>query len=312
MKQTIDPERLKRLRNSRGLTQGGLATRAKLNRQTVYRLENSQKPVRAGTVEGLGKALNVDVGVLTGEEPVPSETDRQPAAIAKEVSQVNTRVDAEIRNAFSLVALRYKTSVSRIVELAPFLFAVAAEASLRRRCEKLTELEAAFGRTSSLRPNFPHLPFWVADTYEQNEAISAEERSIARRDLFATTIPDDVFAAYDSPRDENYDENENNPFVSYLRELASQQVDVTIDSFGPADTSYRVGTAEALELTGGAEDLATGLLDGFLLIHEIPKNLLAKEAVSERVEWIRPKIEAARRAREEWLNADPLELLSRL
>lgn len=300
MKQTIDPKRLKRLRNSREMTQGDLATRAKLNRQTVYRLENSQKPVREGTVERLGKALNVDVGVLTGEEPIPPEADRQPA-IAKEVSQVNTRVDAEIRNAFSLVALRYKTSVSRIVELAPFLFAVAAEASLRRRREKLAELEAAFGRTSSLRPNFPHLPFWVAETYEQDEAIRAEEQSIARRDLFATTIPDDAFAAYDSPRDEDYDENEGNPFVSYLRELASQQVDVTIDSFGPTDTSYRVGTAEALELTGGAEDLAAGLLDGFLLIHEIPKNLLAKEAVSERVEWIRPKIEAARRAIEELL-----------
>ena len=70
---TIDPERLKQVRNARRLTQDALGERARLDKQTIYRLEKSQRPIRKGNLSRLAGALGVGPGVLTGQEPVPDE-----------------------------------------------------------------------------------------------------------------------------------------------------------------------------------------------------------------------------------------------
>jgi transcriptional regulator with XRE-family HTH domain len=301
MMQAIDPHRLKRTRTSHGLTQDELAKKARLNKQTIYRIESGpveseKRQRRKGTIERLARALNVDPEVLTGEKPIPTDTIQPAGPTDESAYQLNARVSGAIRNAFSLVALRYKISVSRIVELAPFLFVLAAEGSIRRRRELLDELEGAFDCASRLRPNFPHLPFWIAETYEQSEAVAAEEKSIADRDLFGATIPDHVFALYKSRAEEpQYDEDEDNPFVAYLKELAANH-GAAIDVFGPRSTWYRVCQAEANDLAGEDERLANGILNGWVLIHDMPRELLKKDAVSERLEWMRPKIEDAYRA----------------
>jgi hypothetical protein len=48
---------------------------------------------------------------------------------------VTYREDGAVRNAFTLTALRYQVPIARIVELAPLLFVLAAEASLKRRAD---------------------------------------------------------------------------------------------------------------------------------------------------------------------------------
>jgi transcriptional regulator with XRE-family HTH domain len=293
MATVISPERLKQLRKARGLTQRQLGQRAqpRLNEQTIYRFERHAQTVRQGTIERIARALNVEPQVLTGEKPIPPDAVQQSGINEGGAYQLNVRVNAAIRNAFSLVALRYKIAASRIVEVAPLLFAIAAEGSLKRRGDKLNELEAAFDGAAGLRQNFPHLPFWIAETFENSEPLAAEKRSIQDRDLFGEAIPDDVFTLYDNSRE--YDENSENPFVTHLHELAAAHDDISISEIGPGATEYTVGEALAAELTGGDERLARGILNGWVLIHEIPRELLKKDAVQERVEWLRPRIEDA-------------------
>jgi hypothetical protein len=125
--------------------------------------------------------------------------------------------------------------------------------------------------------------------FENSEPLAAEERSIADRDLFGEAIPDDVFRFYDEDR--NYDENSENPFVNHLHEIAAAHADISISEIGPGATYYTVGEAVATELTAGDERLARGILNGWVLIHEIPRELLKKDAVHVRVEWLRPRIE---------------------
>src|SRR5215216_4570180 len=140
---TIDPERLKQLRNQRRLTQEALAKKARLDKGTISRFERERRPIRKTNLDRLARAVDVDPEVLIGVKPMP-EDSREPVAPALASGyQLNVRVDGAIRNAFSLAALYYKIPVRRIVELAPLLFVVAAEGSLKRRGEKLAELEAA-------------------------------------------------------------------------------------------------------------------------------------------------------------------------
>ena len=54
------------------------------------------------------------------------------------------RIATSPRNALTLVSRRYGIEPSQIVELAPFLFLWAAEASLRQRRERIAEVERAY------------------------------------------------------------------------------------------------------------------------------------------------------------------------
>jgi transcriptional regulator with XRE-family HTH domain len=292
MTQTIS-ERLKELRDLRGLSQEALAQKARLNKQTIYRLENGRQPPRQKTIQRLAPALGVEPEVLTGEKPIPSDRARPPES--KDPAQLNIRLDPFIRNAFSLLALRYRVPIKSIVKVAPLLFFLAAEESLKRRRKILEEFEVASSHAEDLRANLPHLPLgWTATYY----ASKAEEMSIANRDLFAS----DLFASetksdplsYGWP--EEYNEEKDNPFSAYLKELAEAHEDIAVEAVGPTRTEYEVGRSEAIELAGGDERLAEGLLNGWGLIHEIPRNLLGKGAVSERVEWLRRKVEQAEQA----------------
>src|SRR5260370_37025767 len=123
MTDVISTERLKQLRKARGLTkkQLGERTQPPLNEQTIYRFERRERPVRKGTIERIARVLDVETQVLTGEKPIPPDAVQQSGRNDGGAYQLNVRVNAAIRNAFSLVALRYKIPVSRIVELAPLL-----------------------------------------------------------------------------------------------------------------------------------------------------------------------------------------------
>jgi transcriptional regulator with XRE-family HTH domain len=70
-------ERLKQVRFRCGLTQDGVAQKARdtrknqtpLNKQTVYRLEKGTVMARKETIARLARALEVDPEVLVGEKP---------------------------------------------------------------------------------------------------------------------------------------------------------------------------------------------------------------------------------------------------
>lgn len=300
MTQHVDPDRLKKLRTRRKLSQKQLAKRARppLNPQTIYRLEKGRESnIRKSTIEKLCKALGVEADVLSGKKPIPIEDEPTAERQDSNEYQLNYRVDGSLRNAFSLVALRYGIPIARIVELGAFLFVLAAEQSLERRRSKLAELEALLHRESELRRNFPHLPRSITPGFEADEAIHEEKKSIDARDIFGSRLSDDIFGPF-GPVEEDYDTGEHNPFVTHLKEAASKFANIAdIGLFEVGDvTSYRVCREDAIKLAAGDEDLAEGILSGCVQLHEMPRELLKDEASAERVKWMRPKVEAAREA----------------
>jgi transcriptional regulator with XRE-family HTH domain len=290
MTEAVDPSRLTELRKRRRLTQEALAKQAGVSKQTVYRLEKGQQSGnRQKSVKGLCEALGVDADVLSGQAPLPP-SDR-PSSEPSDDSryQLNVRLDGAVRNAFSLVALRYKIPISRIVELAPLLFVLAAERSLDRRRANLVKLVALFAQGDELRRNFWHLPDSIMRGFEADRAIEEEAKSIENLDIFGLAISDDIFNG------EVYDEAEDNPFVAWLKEQLDERKDIAeVSYFDRGSTSYRVCRRDASVLTGGDQEFAERILEGWVLLHEMPRELLEKGATSARTEWLRAKLEAVR------------------
>lgn len=305
MNQHIDPGRLKRLRTLRRLSQKQLAEKARpLNKQTIYRLEKGRvSNIRKTTIEKLCKALGVEADVLSGKMPIPIEYGPTDEPRDGDEYQLNVRIDGSLRNAFSLVALRYGIPTARIVELAAFLFVLAAEQSLEHRRSKLAELETLLDSEDALRENFPHLPLSIAPGFEADDAIDEEKKSIDARDIFGAQLPDDIFERF-GPVEPDYDAGIHNPFVTHLREAALTHGEVVeIVSFdGRDDTSYRVCREDALKLAGGDEALADGILSGWAQLHEMERSLFKDEATAERLKWMQEKVDAQRKKTKEALD----------
>jgi transcriptional regulator with XRE-family HTH domain len=288
MNKPLDGNRLKDVRTQLRLSQDELAARAKLSKETIHRLERGrQSGMRQKTLSGLATALGVEPGVLTGELPAPLRDE--PAAGAPdaklfETYPLNYRVDGAVRNAFTLAALRYRIPIARIVELAPLLFVIAAENSLKRRTEKLDELEAVFECEEALQREFKHLtpritPFYLA------EGLDEERESIARCDLLASEIPFDLGRAGRRRGDE--DEAETNPFVFSLKAEAERHHGIaTMERFDRHDANFKVCPKEALELAAGDKELADYILDGRVVLHSMPRELLAADAAEARIPWL--------------------------
>jgi len=60
----IDPEKVKRLREERVLSQRDLAKRARISQGTVWRIENGFAEVHPRTIRRLAAALDVEPGEL--------------------------------------------------------------------------------------------------------------------------------------------------------------------------------------------------------------------------------------------------------
>ena len=181
----IDPLVLKRLREVKGWTQDVLAEKTKfdglpkIDKQTISRLERDDRSkTRSRTIEQLARALSVEAAVLTGEKPVP---ERQREASSLDVkSQLNVRVGTGPRNSLSLVARRYRVDPSQIVELAPFLFVWAAEASLRQRRDKIAEVKRACDAARDAESGVRHLPISNYTYTEEKLAAESEFRRTGR------------------------------------------------------------------------------------------------------------------------------------
>ena len=73
--QTIDPQRLQQVRNSKGLSRKALASAAEMSERQIARIESlpsGAKPVRGNTIKHLARALGVPVADLAGDESPPS------------------------------------------------------------------------------------------------------------------------------------------------------------------------------------------------------------------------------------------------
>lgn len=275
----IDSSRLEKLRTHAGLTQAALGKKcgrveiggkkAAVDKKTIRRIEaGQQQAVRTSTVARLAAALGVSSEVLTGQAPLPAESEPARAQPSNDGNYpINVRVTGAVRNAFSLVHMRYQVPFARIVELAPFLFVLAAEASLERRRAKLSELRKAFNQAGDLESEFPHLPSSLSS--RSDEFMAAEEKSISDHDIWGDTLPDRIFQGNEPPIEPDYEESKHNPFVVYLQEATRAYADIaSIRGFSRSSSDFDVCREDALELAGNNEELAKSFVDGKVILHK--------------------------------------------
>lgn len=274
----IVPFTLRRLRNEKGLSLEQLADRAKIDKQTIWRLEKGEHTtVHERTLKNLARSLSVEPAVLTGQTPVPEteDNDKWPSDHCK----LKFPIYAGAYNAMYLVAERYDVKHQEIVELAPFLFCWAAEASLRQRQERLNQAKRAYEDARNLEREMQHLH--ASDSSSSEEKFEAESNSIARRDLFGTSLEAEGFGPDDYSTD--------NPFALFLNSLAEEMgggawLDEYAAWSGPL---YRVCENEAVQLAGGDAQAAENILAGHVALHEMPKGIRG----AERAQWVRTKSE---------------------
>ena len=180
----IDPERLRTLRDRKGLSRPELHSTSGITSRTIQRLEN--EPERCGTtrkdtVNCLAKALDVEPGVLTGELPLP-DSDNAPA-VEPEAVQIGARIAPKVRLAYDLIKRRYGVNPTHIINMAPLFFILLAEGSIAQRRERLREARESATHLDQLAG------FWRGGMGTGMDAgiwpgIERERESIREADLF--------------------------------------------------------------------------------------------------------------------------------
>ena len=297
MKQRVDPERLSAAMARKGLSVKGLARKASsgghtISERTISRLRSGKEAggVRRQNIEALAAALDMQPGNLTGELPAPG-ADLPESPLFPE-TRWNIRLPTAIRNAYSLVAIRYRVPAARIVELAPLVFLLMAEQSLASRRQRLKEMRDAYAARQALAEQARHLPLNAAFDAVLDDIYAAEQSSIDERDLFADALLNDrrltAVEFY-----EDYNEDEHNPFAAFLRSLAVELValeaPIEVDKVSRDRTEYRLCREHALVLADDDEALADDILDGSLPLHELPSEFRRDETKAARIEWFRRK-----------------------
>jgi transcriptional regulator with XRE-family HTH domain len=281
----IVPFILKRLRTSKGMSQEQLAERAKIDKQTIFRLEQGEgrhTKTRERTIQQVARALNTDPGVLTGQTPLSDARDDPIPGMSK--FSFLTSTDAH--NALFLVSKRYHVSQQEIVELAPFLFCCAAEASLRQRRDRLRQAEIACENAKNIEQEMRHLS--APDFAHSEEKFATEKGSINYQDLFGLLLEDNGAIAGDDTQ---------NPFALFLAGLANDTGGTAeFDGYTSDDwPRYRVCAEEAEHLAGGDSELLEYIHEGYIALNEMPKEIRDSSKAKEQAEWTRAKGEEFRR-----------------
>lgn len=284
----INPEVLRTERAKKNWSIDDLAKRSHVDRQSIHRIEKGDKKRnRTGVIKNLAKALDISEEFLTGafaasapekEVDAPDET---PFG-----SQLNLRVSNGPRNALVLVARRYGVSLAQIVEIAPLLFFWAAEKSLQKRRDRLSELDQKYEEISQLGKAFSYLHGRAFHNWNAEETLAAEASSIEARDVFGKTIGD---TGFESALPDQYEESEDNPFTMFLRELVSEFSEAAeiVHWFPDSSPHYSVCKKEVLGLVGGDEEAADYIHSGQAPLHKLPKELREKGKEQQRAEWSR-------------------------
>jgi transcriptional regulator with XRE-family HTH domain len=276
----IVPLVLKRLRKANGLSQEELAQKARINKQTIFRLEREDRHAtsRQLTIQRLARALNTDPDVLTGEAPAPDATENPISDMAR----FSFLTSKDAHNALFLVSKRYHVSQQEIVELAPFLFCCAAEESLRQRRERLRGAQLSYENAKRTHEAISHL--LGPDFSSSDEQFEAEKRSIDYRDLFGLLLEDNIAIASDETQ---------NPFALYLADLANQTEGAAeFDGYAFQDwPHYRVCADDVEQMAAGDSDLAEYIHEGRIALNAMPREIRDSNETKEQTEWLRAKRE---------------------
>ena len=296
----IIPERLHKLRIRKGLSQPDLAKRARISARQLQRLEKSLEPsksVRETTLSNLAKNLDVKAEVLTGELPLPDDSNGVSQRETERV-QIGALIQAESRLAYDLVKLRYGIKTTEIINMAPLFFVLLAEGSLAWRREKLRELDEAIARMREIgkihEKSIGHLSYaHCADVAK--EALGFEKESIDKADLFGEHLPDEAY-------DFGYDPSRENPFADYMRwfadgldnpdvvKVASGELKLGLEGF----PDYEICGEWLDKIAGDSQKARQALKNGTVRLSDIPEKLLVEDMRTERVKWLEDQEDEAR------------------
>lgn len=297
--ETINPQRLLHLRQQRGLTRAKLGERSRVNARTIQRIENGgqQHRAHATTLDRLAYALGVEKSELT--DPAPPESP-QPQSSEQEKKgriSISAGVPPWVRLAYDLVRRRYGVGPALIINSAPLLFTLHAEASLARRRAMLEKTNAALSMVTDVAFE-AELAGLHSGAIVAEEVSSAEEESIKKADLFGEWLLDDYWER-DVGFGEPFDETETNPFANYLRHQVDELdntgvVDVERDAVGLLYSGsggqrlpdYEICRDELESLTGGSQSAKLALRFGDVRLADIPAELMEDERTEERVAWL--------------------------
>jgi transcriptional regulator with XRE-family HTH domain len=281
----VNPFTIQKLRLHKNWTQDRLAEMAKVNKQTISRIERGEQDnTRENTINQLARALGVEPAELTLQTPRPGGIESEPM---KRRPQSSFRVSKAANNFLYLISERYFIRPWQVMELAPLLFCWAAEMSLRERRERLAKLEEANKAARAIENEMAHLP--PSDFTYSDEKIVAEACSINSHDIFGMCFEDD-FNNYSSGNDDT-----DNPFATFLAKRVKEIGDVaSFDGFSPIDYPiFQVCRGEALEMVGGNETLAERILSGVVDLFEMPKDLQGIfENTEQRAAWVQAQANA--------------------
>ena len=299
----IDPKRLTELRKRKRLNRVQLADKARLSQRQIVRLESEVLPrstARDRTVNNLAKALDVEPGVLTGEMPMPTASERLPDQLGPS-RQVSAWVQPEVGLAYALIKRRYGVNLTTLVNAAPLMFVLLAENSFVWRREKLKEVEEATERLDSSGSR--HLRHTYVGAGRANEGTYVERRSIEMRDLFGEGVFKDLL-------EQGYGAGSTNPFAEFLCDLAAKIDDqhiVQVDANGWIQDrgalknfpAFTVCDGDLDRFTGGSERLNLALRIGYVRVDHIPEELLTDDAAERRRQWLEQQLEELPEKRKE-------------
>lgn len=294
----IDPRRLRKLRG--GMSRKKLADRARVSERTIQRIESDpgrSRPIREHTLDQLAKALDVDIGVLTGELPLP-ESDKAEAPDAGRV-QIGAQIPPKARLAYDLVKRRYGVSMTEIIGVAPLFFVLLAEGSLKRRREKHREASDTVHRLDEIWSESVHGTDGGGVQVSLN-ALDAEEESIEKADIFGRLYVEGDYPWFLPPA------QDDNPFAAYLRELSKSlnkhgAVDVGDLRYGSPSRfpDYDLWNNEIDRMANGSPDARRTLELGVARLSDIPDELMGEDSSEKRAAWLEEKLPDAFRDLEE-------------
>ena len=287
----IDSDRLRTLRKRKKLSRPDLERASGINMRTIQRLENEpdkSKTTREDTVVRLADALDIEPDVLTGELDLP-DSDEAPFAEPGRV-RIGAQISPKARLSYDLIKRRYDVNATDIINIAPLLFALLAEASLAWRRERLEEAREASRQLNQIDG------YWRGGLGTGlNDAvyngIAREEESISSADLFGEHLNEDTGTSLIDRY--FFNPEEENPFADFLRKMADELAIAGIVEIDggilDAEMDFRFPYYEicGAELDNIAKRSLIGRIAleiGTLRISEIPDDLMADDACEER--WI--------------------------
>lgn len=279
MAKKINHAVLKALREEKGWSQEFLARKCAVTKDTISRQERGATGgIRGTLLDSLSKALGVDADILTGRKPRIPQASSETMQVG--THQLNVRVSAHNRNAMALVALRYGVQLSDIVEIAPFLFYLAAERSLGQRQQNISDVLEAQDRLEAMAARLPHLP--AGSFFADGDVFRYEQKSIERRDLFGRIVDEAPIHAGGL----DYEEGDDNPFARFLMQEAREaQCGASFESWSCYGYPYyKICKDEAVAIVGGDHDAAEYVLNGTAPLHKMPEPVRAGSA-ADRATW---------------------------